>query len=192
MNKKIFTLFISLLVGNAAWASDKTFYLGTGSMLYNMNKVTSANDASTSIIGQFYIPLTLTMKLKAAGKTFLIPSITYTPLGVTASDSVTKKILSGNVNALMDFGAIEFKYGVGIMIYSISGTGGTVTRNNGGSTATFNLPGSSQSSKSILIDLGFGTEFGGDFRVDLDFLAVSALSSRRAISTTLLISKGIF
>ena len=192
MKNTIFTLFITLFVGNSAWSSDKTFYLGTGSLLYNMNKVTTSDNASTSFIGQFYIPLTLTMKLQALGKTFLMPSITYTPLGVTSSDSVSKKILAGNVNALMDFGGFEFKYGVGIMIYTISGPGGTVTRNNGGSTATFNLPGSSQSSKSILIDLGFGTEFAGDFRVDLDFLAVSALSSRRAISTTLLISKGIF
>ena len=186
---------MTLLFAGETWAaggSVKKLYLGTGTFFYNMGKVTSSDDASTSLLGQFYIPLNLSMRIPLSTATSLIPNVTYTPIGSTAADSVTKKILSFGMNAMMNTHILDLKGGLGLLTYSISGTGGTVTRNNGASTATFYLPGSTQSSSSIFIDLGVGTSFGSDFRLDLDFIGVSMLSTRRAISTALLLSKGIF
>lgn len=196
--KKIFwLLFTGVFAGSTfstpANAASKTFYLGSGALFYNMSKVTSTDTADISLIGQIYIPLTLTANFSMGTGAHLETVIGYTPLGVTAADSVKKTIITLGSRYAQHLSPIfDFKGGLGVLFYSISGDGSTVTRNNGGSTATFYLPGSSQTSKSVYLDVGFGYLIGNDFKIDLDAMVVGAFSDRRAISSILTVSKGIF
>lgn len=173
-------------------SSEKMFYLGTGALFYNMGKVTSSNTASTSMLGQFYIPLTLSAKIPFTDSLAIMPVVGYTPLGAKAADSVSKKILNFGVNCAFESSpVIDLKGGLGYMVYSISGDGSAVTRSNGTSTATFYLPGSTKSSKNIYLDLGIAYRFNG-FRIDIDAIALDAFSARRAISGLFTFSMGVF
>ena len=161
-------------------------------MLYNMGKVTSSDDASTSMMGQFYLPLTLSWRIPLSSQSNLVPNLSYTPLSVKTSDLVSKKVLTLGLNFTHHSSpVIDLKGGIGLLNYSISGDGGAVTRSNGGSTATFYLPGTNKTSRSLYLDLGITYRWNSSVSIDLDAIAISALSSRRAISSLISVSKGV-
>jgi hypothetical protein len=189
----IVSLFFATQAHAKQHSEGSTLYLGTGATFYNMGKVTSSDDASTSITGQIYVPhLLLSVQFPVLGFK-LMPTFTYTPLSVKASDSITKKILTAGLIAVFETSAAtDLKTGLGMLVYYVGGPGGTTVLNNGTGIATFSLPSTTNSSKSVYLDLGFGFKFGRSFRLDLDALVLSALSTRRSVSTILSLSKGIF
>lgn len=171
--------------------SEKTFYVGTGVTFYNMGKLTSSDNASTSLLGQLYVPhLQLTKQFPAFGLKFL-SEVSFTPLAVKASDGVSKRIFTGSVSGLFGSGVVQLKTGFGILLYFVGGNGGAVTLNNGTSTQTFYSPGTTKSAKAFYLDLGVGFRLPSSIRIDLDLLATGALTTRRAFSTVFTLSKGI-
>ncbi|NDG83695.1 MAG: hypothetical protein EBX52_01485 [Proteobacteria bacterium] len=191
---RIVTGIAWLLLGSLqahAMGSDR-LYLGAGVRSYNMGKVTSSDDGSTSMVGELYLPLTLAYRIPMSGSWCLDPSISYTPLAVKTTDSISKTMLTVGLNAThaasQDF---SLKSGLGLLVYSVGGPGGSVDRNNGGGTSTFYYPGNSQSSKMIYVDLGLGYQLTPGMKLDLDAAITGALSSRRAVTTTLSISWGV-
>ena len=183
---------INFFSDSRSFASDQKLYLGAGALLYNMGKTTSNDDASTSLMGQFYLPLTLSWRIPLSTQSNLVPNLSYTPLAVKTADLVSKKILSLGLNLTHHSSpVIDLKAGVGLLNYSISGDGGAVTRSNGGSTATFYLPGTNKTSRSLFLDLGITYRWNSTVSIDLDAIAISALSSRRAISSLISVSKGV-
>lgn len=176
---------------HALLGGNHHFYLGAGALFYNVGKTTTSNDASTSMLGQMYLPLTLTLKLPLTYRLNLQPNVSYTPLSVTAADSVSKKILTTGLNLGIETSPIiDLKAGLGILNYSITGDGSTVTRSNGGSTATFYLPNSTQTSKSIYVDVGITMDLPFGTRLDADAIVLNSFTTSRAFSTLVTLSKG--
>jgi hypothetical protein len=177
----------------ATKTGGKTAFFGVGTTFLNVGKTTSTTDGATSAFGQLYIPLSLTLKFPIANRLSLQPTVSYTPLAVTAADSVSKKILTYGLNAAyVTSPVIEVKGGLGILSYSITGDGSTVTRSNGSGTSTFYLPDSTVNSKTVYIDLGISNHYTPlDLYLDLDTLVLNALSDSRAFSLTFSITKGI-
>lgn len=176
-----------------AWIGSRHLFLGAGAMFYNVGKTTSSNDASTSMLGQLYLPLTLTVRIPVTPFLNLQPNISYTPLAVTEADSVSKKILMTGLNlGFRKIPLVDLKAGVGILNYSISGDGSTVTRSNGTSTSTFTLPDSTVTSKSFYLDFGANWDAPFGFRLDVDAILLNAMTESRAFSTLISLSKGFF
>lgn len=194
---KSFGFMMAFFIGTASLfftsAQASTFFLGTGATLYNMGKITSTDDASTSLLGQFYLPLTLTASFSLNPRLKLIPQISYTPLGVKSADEITKRILTAGISTgYFTSPRTQLKTGLGLMSYSISGPGGTVQRSNGTSTSTFALPSTSVSTQTIYLDLGLAYLWGPFIRFDVDALVQGAFSSRRSFTTLISISRGVF
>lgn len=194
MKNSLFKIALALILLSITTPSHaKRFYLGAGATFLNMGKTTSSDDASTSLTGQLFIPLTLSMHLNINPTMNLVPYASYTPLAVTSADSISKRMLSVGFNlSFKNSGKYQYKTGLGLLQYMISGDGSAVTRSNGTGTATFYLPGTTSSSKSIFIDLGVAYQFHESLKLDIDAMVLSALSSARSFSTTVSISKGLF
>jgi hypothetical protein len=191
-----FKIFLVFLVSGNLWidsANAKRLYLGAGATFFNMGKTTSSSDGATSLPGQIYLPLTLSLQLGISSRFELLPFVSYTPLAVTASDSISKRMLTTGLNlSFRNSGKYRVKGGLGLLDYQISGDGSSVTRSNGTGTSTFYLPGTSVSSKSIFVDVGLTYHFHDSLKLDLDAMILSAFSTARSVSTTLSISKGVF
>ena len=194
MKNTRFKIAFSLLIFFLATPSHaKRFYLGAGATFLNMGKTTSSDDASSSLTGQLFLPLTLSMHLNLNPTMNLVPYASYTPLAVTAADSVSKRMLSVGFNlSFKNSGKYQYKTGLGLLQYMISGDGSAVSRSNGTGTATFYLPGTTSSSRSIFIDLGIAYQFHESLKLDIDGMVLSALSTSRSFSTTVSVSKGFF
>jgi hypothetical protein len=177
----------------ATKTGGKTAFFGVGTTFLNVGKTTSTTDGATSAFGQLYIPLTLTLKFPIMNRLSLQPTVSYTPLAVTAADSISKRVLTYGLNAaFVTSPVIEVKGGLGILQYSISGSGGSVTRSNGSGTSTFYLPDTTVTSRAAYLDLGISNyQPLYDIHFDLDTLVLNALSDSRAFSLTLSITKGI-
>ena len=184
-----------LLFSNDAQAmiGSRHVYLGAGALFYNVGKTTSTSDASTSMLGQMYLPLTLTVRVPLTPFLNLQPNISYTPMAVTEADSVSKKILMTGLNVgFRKIPLVDLKAGLGILNYSISGDGSTVTRSNGTSSTTFTLPDSTVTSKTLYLDVGATWEAPFGIRLDADVITLNALAESRAFSTLITLSKGFF
>lgn len=192
MKKIIFTLFIAALF-NPLPSHAKFFYLGTGATLLNMGKITSSDNASTSLMGELYFPVTLQLPIRISNRLSIIPNASYTPFAVKKADEVTKKIFTAGLNAAIQTNSVfQIKTGLGYLAYSISGPGGTVERSNGAGTATYALPGTQITTKSFFVDIGCGFRLGQSFRLDLDGFILGALTTRRSFTTMVSLSAGVF
>jgi hypothetical protein len=193
---KVFTVLIACMFffyASLSFAAPNRFYLGAGATFFNMGKTTSSEDASTSLIGQVYLPLTLSIRMSLNPRISLAPFASYTPLAVKDSDEVSKRILTAGVNlAWRNSGKYDLKTGLGLLSYFIGSDGSAVTRSNGTGSSTFYLPSTTISSKSIFLNLGIGYFFHENLRLDLDAMVLSALSSARSFSSTISLNKGLF
>ncbi len=185
-------LTVCLAPSNANSADNHSVYLGAGVFFQNMMKVTSSSDASKSTLGQLYIPALSLAYSTTLFSTHFMPILAYTPLAKTESDSVKKHVLLFGLPLIFSNGAIDFKAGPGLMLYSVGGSGGTEDLSNGASTATFYLPGTSHTSKSIYLDLGVGYSYSDACRIDADILIPGMMGSRRSLNLIVQISRGIF
>ncbi len=187
---KILLLVLFFIPGMAR--AEKRLYLGAGAASYNMGKVTSSSDASTSLMGELYLPLTLSYLFPVKPTWSLEASLSMTPLSVKTTDSIAKTFVMGSLTQVFKKSFFwDLKSGVGLLNYSITGPGGSIQRSNGTGTATFYYPGSSTSSKSLFLDFGVVYHWVRDIRIDFDALILSPISTRRSFSTLLTISKGI-
>jgi hypothetical protein len=184
-------LILLFLISNVARA-EKRLYLGAGTAAYNMGKVTSSSDASTSMLGELYLPLTLSYVFPVQPTWSLEASVSTTPLAVKTTDSISKKFVMGSLTQVFKRSLFwDLKSGVGLLSYSITGIGGSIQRSNGTGTATFYYPGSSTSSKNLFLDFGAVYHWIHDIRIEVDAMILSPISARRSFSTFLTISKGI-
>jgi len=84
----------------------------------------------------------------------------------------------------------ELHLGPGMLLYRISGAGGTIALSNGTGTTTFGRPDSASTSVALYWDAGFGLTYDS-FRIDASALVTGVLSSRRTVSPVITLSWGI-
>lgn len=173
---------------------NKKVYLGTGALFQNMISTTSAADASKSMTGTVYAPhLGLQGDFHGPSGFGLAPTVFYTPLTKTGANGVKKSLLVAALPARWAFGGLAvLRAGPGLMIYSVSGDGGSVDLNNGTGTATFYLPATKSSAKVITVNLGVGIEFGRLARLDVDLIVPGILSSSRAYNLATALNFGVW
>ncbi len=87
-----------------------------------------------------------------------------------------------------DWAGWEFRGGMGILNYSVSGEGGTTTQSNGGSTSTFALADAASTSRLFLLNFGTGKR-AGKWVANLDAQISNPLSGKRAAD--LLLTVGV-
>jgi hypothetical protein len=186
-----FSLTTSSLV--QANRAEHRVHFGVGAAFYNLGKTTTNIDGSTNTLGQLFLPLQLSLKTEISSRINLQTIATYTPLAVTASDSVSKRILTTGFNFTYEATpVIDYKAGLGILTYYISGDGSSVTRSNGTGTATFYLPGTTSASRSIYLDFGISYYMPRHLKLDIDALVLNSVASTRSFTTVLSLSKGFF
>lgn len=78
-----------------------------------------------------------------------------------------------------DWAGWDFRGGLGILSYSVSGEGGTTTQSNGDATSTFALPSTAVTSRLLLLTFGTGKRVG-KWVANLDAQLSNPLSGKRA------------
>lgn len=170
------TLLPSTLAASESLSSP-WLYFGAGAFTYPVNSLAGNTNGSKKWITKWYPILSLDARLEIWGKLLFIPGIHYAFLGHESSSESAKvttiKLPLGFSYPLWLF---DFQFGPGVLWTIIQGAGGTVTLNNGNSTATFAKPGLAAISRLFTWELGLGAQLWR-FRLDFDGFVTSALSS---------------
>lgn len=177
------------------FSESKRLYVGAGAIALNFLKTTRADTASPSPFGTIFPHLNLSGRIPLDFDEIftLIPSISYTPLsGSSIDEAVTRRLLIAGINLAYGSAAFDFHMGTGVLFYMQSGNGGTVTQQNGTSTAVFAKPSYSSTTRNLYLSAGVGMPITELFRVDLDTIMMSLFSARRSFSLVLQVSAGIF
>jgi hypothetical protein len=112
---------------------------------------------------------------------------------MTGGNGVKKSMLLASLPLAWSMGqSTSFKFGPGLLQYSVSGGGGTTQLNNGTGTSTFYLPGETRTSKVFVLNVGLGFDVFRKLRFDLDAIVPGALSSKRALNVMATAQIGIW
>lgn len=171
--------------------ADRGLYLGAGGIAYNMSRFGQSATGETSTLGDVYPAFSLGMPLDLS--IFRVsPMAAYTLFGKTNADATKTRVLA--VTLPMAIGAsptVDIKAGPGVIWFTSSGPGGSVTMPNGTSTSNYYLPSDSRSSRLYVLTAGLALK-SERYRVDLDGLVSDPFTSRRAVNLALLFSYAIF
>ena len=169
------------------------FFLEVGVIGQNMGRLSNAPTGEPSLLSALYTDFALSAQLAMNSTWSISPFVGYTPLRYKSADEGEKSTLMPIALRLeMSSSSAFIHMGPGILIYSVSGTGGTTTLNNGTGNAVFGLPSDSQSSKLFMLDVGGGIS-AGRFRLGIDAFVTGLLSSqRRAVNCMLNLGYALF
>lgn len=187
--KTLVCLFGLMLAGEArAFTSANSLFLRAGFLQDNFGRVSSSDSGGTSFISGPLPAIGLSLRVAS-----FMPSVSYTFLGRSgASDTSKAKLLVFEVPYLWTLtDALQLKTGLAMIFKSISGSGGSVTLNNGNSTMSFAKPGRGVTSSTAALHLGGALTLTDVWRLDLDGWISDAFSARRAISIFLSANWGI-
>ena len=138
-------------------ATSGTSYIGGGLTLANFAKTTATNDASLSLIGKgYYIPIQYTYFFNILDRPAGVRA-SYTPIPRESSDGAgSSTILQFSMNKYHNFesGMGDFNYGLGYIIKSFNGKGGSLSLPNGTGTSTFYRPDKNVSTNNFIIETG--------------------------------------
>jgi hypothetical protein len=184
-------LSIILFVQGAGAIKESSLYLGLSTLSHGLTKTTNSSSGDTTFLGPMYYPLILQSALSVGSNWKFAPFLGYTLLTRNSPEGgeKTSYLILGLPfsDGLGGDGRTGFDWTVGpvLLMYTIQGTGGTARLSNGNSTATFGLPGNSQTSRTWALDLGLGYNTS-TVRIGLDTLTEAVLSnSRRTFSLML-------
>jgi len=191
---RIFSVLVTLLVvqpAEAHFGAEKTIYLGLGMISQDVGRETSSDTGTAGLFTANYTDVQLIGDFSFLGAWHLSPMIAYTPLGNKSADTNEKSyLLPIAVRLKSSFGLFDVFAGPGLLIYSISGSGGTATLNNGTSTAVFGLPSTSASSKLLMLDVGVDRDIF-NFKLAAEAMVTGLLSTRRAFNLMVSLSYGV-
>lgn len=141
---------------------NQAILFGAGYYSQNfLNKTSQKDDGSSGVLGEANYLLNLKYDYKITQDWYLAPQLNYSLMprstpGNTSKVTIThlvfqigKNFEGGHLGSTWDW-----YVGPGYLQYDIKGAGGTTVMNNGTSTATFAIPGSSSSTKKISTNLG--------------------------------------
>lgn len=154
-------LIVSCLAPFARAAKDSTFQVGANLLSHGLNRETQQASGQTSFLGTTYYQLYFQTHFGVTSTLQFSPNLSYMPDFLlprkTSDGSVTTSyVILGlpvlyRLNDSWDFGG-----GPAILWYTVKGSGGTTTMNNGTGTATFARPGQSSTSKTVGLTFGAG------------------------------------
>ena len=176
------------------FGEQKSFFFGVGAFLPNILGTAGSPSGSTGLLGSKFGELSIAYRMRLNESLTLIPTVGFTLVGSGNIDgSSTNRYISLVVPVSFPlFGSLEFRSGVGLMLYQISGSGGSTTLSNGTGTLEFTLPGQSRTSTFLILDVGVGFPLFGDFRFDINTYVTGFLTTRRGFSLVTRLGWGIF
>lgn len=184
----LFFCLTTVLTGSAVWAqnvfnNESHFRFGTGVLSLNALTNTTSEDASSDFFGTNYIlPLHAQWSTQVFGLG-IMPRLLYTLIPVEAADEGSKStVLLASLPAVFNLNdSLEATVGLGYMLRTIKGEGGTTELGNGTSTSTFALPGRSETTKNFLLEAGIHYTTL-PYVLSFELLGSSLLSERRSVS----------
>lgn len=185
-------LFLLARMPSADAFSHKAVSLGVGYHSQNVVNVVARNEKGESeFLGETYFPLLLKFDFNFAGKWFLAPQLSYTPLARTSAGDTAKTKIT-HLTFQLGRNVIESKnakwdlyLGPGLILYQIQGAGGTLVMNNGTSTSTFAIPGGDSSVTKLTTNVGTSLAYHGS-RLGLDLIVENAFSSKKRTQSLML------
>jgi hypothetical protein len=194
LGRLIALLLVVMIPARGLASPSSTLYVGTGVFLQNMLTTTTTPESSANVLGQVNLPqVSLMADLRGFSRFGLAPSVALTPVALTGGNGVKKSIFLASLPLAWTVGqSASFKFGPGLLQYSVRGDGGTTELNNGTGTSTFYLPGSTKSSKVFVLNVGMGFDLFRKFRFDLDAVVPGIMSSKRALNLMATAQLGIW
>jgi hypothetical protein len=192
---RFLALLLVMMIPVRGFASPgKTLYVGTGVFLQNMLTTTTTPESTSNALGQINLPqLSVMADFRGSSGFGFAPSIALTPVAIAGGNGVKKSMLLASLPLAWSLGqSASFKFGPGLLQYSVTGDGGTTQLNNGTGTSTFYLPGETRTSKVFVLNVGMGFDLFRNFRFDLDAVVPGALSSKRALNLMATAQLGIW
>lgn len=180
---RILFLLALLFPGLASAEFKEGVYASAGMFLQNMFKVSSGPSASRSAVGEAYLPeVVIGYRTKN-----LLPTLGVTLSGNKANDGEMKRsIVRLDLPYLFPHNdSIEWKAGLGFLVYRLKSDGATVTLRNGSSTSTFYVPAGAQSGSQIYFMGGMGYLLEKGIRFDLDIILGNILTTKRTLNFSL-------
>lgn len=188
----VVSLFISNFDARADEGDEKSLYLGAGLLVLDPGYLTNKSTGATSLTTALYSELALTGRFNLNPQWGISPLINYTPFGHKSPDGGEKTtLLAIGARLYRNLGQFDFKLGPGMLFYTVSGSGGSVSLNNGAGTTSFGIPSTSSTARMLYIDAGFGIDFSF-CRLDIDALITGTFSARRATDIVASLSFGLF
>lgn len=176
------------VAGDGATPPAPRVYLGAGAFAHNLGQYSRDTAGSTQFLTAVFQEFSITARFPFATRpaASFLPVLAFTPFGRQSPDgNQTSRVLRLSARAayawVLDGAAIEPFAGVGLLSWVVSGSGGTVSLNNGNATTDFGLPDDSSMSRVFHGEAGIGVQVG-NFRWDNALLVSGWLSSRRALS----------
>lgn len=186
---KHFAIASLLLCLSTAASGSNRFTVGLGVLSHDLGRISQNQAGETSTLGTNYFNLHMQGHVPLADSTFFSPQIIYMPSALFPHKSPDGKVVSNYFILGLPFtlavappggywGGLDFEIGPAIMNYTITGKGGTVTLNNGNSTAVFAIPSRTQTTRTIALEMGF-VWTQESYRLALETLTEGLLSNQR-------------
>jgi hypothetical protein len=182
IKKLLAPLFVVLTPLTAFAYSPSTFYAGLGFYSQNaLQRTTISDDGKASIYGTRSLPLVFKYDIQLSSDLYFSPEFTtsylYPRWTGDGGQKVTLTHLAFPVGAAIGSSGWDWSAGLGILNIEIKGSGGTKQLNNGGSTATFAIPGRTVTTRTVTLNGGLAYNEAG--RWGLDLIIEGALSSNK-------------
>jgi hypothetical protein len=168
---------------------SKRLEVGLGLIL--LDSLRSGRDASdgTSSMLSMRPLLSLNGAWLVSDEWWLGGILAYQPLQVQSEDGfASSRATLFQTYVGTDWAGWDFRCGMGLLNYSVSGKGGTTTQSNADATTTFALPSTAVTSRLFLLTLGTGKR-AGKWVANLDAQLSNPLSGKRAAD--LLLTVGV-
>jgi hypothetical protein len=176
--------FLTLFFPGIALAEFKEgVYASAGMFFQNMFKVSCGPCASRSAVGEVYLPeLVVGYRTKN-----LLPTLAVTISGNKANDGdMQRSTVRLDLPYLFPHNeSIEWKAGLGYLVYRLKSDGATVTLRNGSSTSTFYVPAGTISGSQFYVMGGMGYLLEKGIRFDLDVILGNLLTTKRTLNFSL-------
>lgn len=174
--------------------SARSLFFGMGLLTYRFGELSEDPTGARSMISAIYPEISLGGRFYLSEHWRLAPRVHYTfPGRSIVDDTATASIIYFSIPFIKDFYTLDLKFGMGLLLYRISGEGGTVELNNGNSTSTFGKPGLSSTSNLFTLEIGVGRLIYEQLRFDMDLFATTPVdASRRSLGMRAGVSYGIF
>lgn len=178
-------LAFAFYLPNSALAAESKegIYASAGLFFQNMLKVSSGPTASRSTFGETFLPdFVFGYRVDR-----WFPTLGLTIPGNKGNDGeVRRTILRIDLPYLFPTSKeLEWKAGLGYMVYQLKSDGATVSLRNGSTFSNFYVPAGTQSGSQFYVMGGAAYVFDKGFRADLDLLLGGILTTKRNVNLSL-------
>jgi hypothetical protein len=150
-------LFLGLVGSFLGSTANAWFDLGAGVLVPHLGQFSGADSGKTELLSPRLAEVDAVFRWKPkSGKWGIAVAGSYTPLAYSLAESgESLRVLRGTLSLERGlFSFLDLNTGLGLMGWRISGNGGSVTLDNGNSTADFALPSRTVTARSLYLQGG--------------------------------------